>query len=238
LEYGIELALGGEGAVIWQAEQDRWCSKQLKRHWPGAHRYADVRDVPREAACDVLCGGFPCQDVSSAGRRRGLSGPRSGLWSEYVRVIHDLRPTIVFIENVVGLLDYLGGVLGPLAALGYDARWGVFSAGEVGAPHFRERLFIFAYAKGERHEARLREIRASAKVAKSASASALWVHFPRVDLVSGERNTRRWRADLPTVCGGNHGFSCDVDRTRQIAALGNAVVPSCAALAWRSLVET
>lgn len=132
-------------------EQNEYCRRVLAKHWPGALRFEDVRDVgahnlPR---VDVVCGGFPCQDISNAGKRAGIEGERSGLWSEYARIIRELRPQYVVVENVAALrIRGLDVVLGDLANLGYDAEWSVLSACAVGAPHTRERLFILAYRDG------------------------------------------------------------------------------------------
>jgi len=106
--------------------------------------------TPTPPPIDLLEGGFPCQDLSLAGKREGIAGARSGLWSEFERGIRVLRPDLVFVENVPELAAYLGHVLGPLAELGFDAEWGLFSAAEVGAPHRRERMFILAHARGYR----------------------------------------------------------------------------------------
>jgi len=94
---------------------------------------------------DVICGGFPCQDVSLAGKRAGLAGERSGLWSEYRRIVEELAPSVVIIENVLGLRTAgLSRVLADLAALGFDAEWSDLAAADVGAPHLRRRIFIAA----------------------------------------------------------------------------------------------
>jgi DNA-cytosine methyltransferase len=99
---------------------------------------------------DVLCGGFPCQDLSYAGKGAGLDGERSGLWSEYARLIRDLRPRYVIVENVSALLARgLGRVLGDLAACGYDAEWDCIPASAIGAPHRRDRVWLIAYPNGE-----------------------------------------------------------------------------------------
>ena len=116
--------------------------------------WSDVRTFnPRLSGyVDAIVGGFPCQDLSVAGKRAGIEGQKSGLWSEFIRIIRDVRPKIVFLENVPGILDNpaLGRVLGDLAAAGFDAEWGCFSAAEVGAPHKRERWFCVAYRAGGR----------------------------------------------------------------------------------------
>jgi len=156
LDLGVEAATGARTA--WQVEADPWCRSVLARHWPDARRYDDVRTAGNEGQelerVDIIAGGFPCQDVSVAGKRAGLSGgERSGLWSEFARIVRVVRPRIVFVENVSGLLSMeFGRVLGDLAALGFDAEWGVFRASDAGAPHRRERVFVLAVADAERIE--------------------------------------------------------------------------------------
>lgn len=102
---------------------------------------------------DVITGGFPCQDISNAGKRAGIDGERSGLWSEYARLIRGLRPRYVVVENVAALLHRgMERVLGDLAACGYDAEWQSIRAADVGAPHRRERIWIIAYPGSEQHK--------------------------------------------------------------------------------------
>ena len=102
---------------------------------------------PWRGSVDVLCGGFPCQDISSAGKGAGITGSRSGLWKEYARLIGEMRPKFVFAENSPLLRTRgLGVVLEDLASLGYNARWGVLGARDVGAPHKRDRMWVLAYA--------------------------------------------------------------------------------------------
>lgn len=151
LELGLEWA--GLGRVAWQVEKDAYCRQVLARHWPDAARHEDVRVVGAHnlSRVDVLCGGFPCQDISVAGKGAGLAGTRSGLWSEYARIVRELQPRIVVIENVTALaFRGLDRVLVDLAACGYDALWFPLRASDVGAPHLRERLFIVAYPHGLR----------------------------------------------------------------------------------------
>lgn len=152
LELGLEWA--GFGHTVWQVEQDEFCRNILARHWPDADR--SITDVRRCYATelepvDVICGGFPCQDISNAGKGAGLVGHRSGLWFEFARIIGEFRPRYVVVENVAALLVRgLDTVLGTLAELGYDALWTTVRASDVGAPHRRERLFVVAYANGMR----------------------------------------------------------------------------------------
>ena len=146
LELGLERA--GLGPVIWQAERDPWCRKVLADHWSDAERFSDVRQIRagRVTVPDVLCGGFPCQDISLAGTGAGLDGERSGLWSEFARIIGELRPRFVVVENVSALRRRgLDRVLGDLASSGYDATWDCVPASAIGAPHGRDRMFIVAF---------------------------------------------------------------------------------------------
>ena len=124
----------------------------LKEHWLDVPCYEDVRTLTADQlrsdgiAVDVICGGFPCQDISYAGGGAGLEGARSGLWSEIARLVSELRPQYVIVENVSALLSRgIGRVLGDLAEIGYDAEWHCIPASAVGAPHIRDRIWIIAY---------------------------------------------------------------------------------------------
>lgn len=129
---GFSLGLertGGFRTVAF-CEIDPFCRRVLAKHWPEVPCYEDVRTLTADTLArdgitvDVICGGFPCQDLSFAGKRAGLEGDRSGLWGEYARIIREVRPQFVIVENVPGLLSLgLGDVLGDLAAGGYDAVW-------------------------------------------------------------------------------------------------------------------
>jgi DNA (cytosine-5)-methyltransferase 1 len=162
----------------WQCELDPYARRVLARHWPNVRRHDDVRTFPPDVAdavepgcetlgscyewsgssnetqlrsawhVDLIAGGFPCQDISYAGKGAGLSGERSGLWYEFARVVRVLRPRYVLVENVSALLTRgLDAVLGTLASLGYDAEWSCIPAAAVGAPHIRDRVFIVADAQ-------------------------------------------------------------------------------------------
>lgn len=179
---GLDIAVSNvTGAtVVWHCEWDEAPSKILEHNFPNTPNYRDVTkvDFTTVEPIDILTGGFPCQDLSLAGKRKGLqNGTRSGLWSEFARAIEELHPKLVVIENVRGLLSanadngveydeedlgYLAGrkpiramgaVLGDLADLGYDARWQGVRASDAGAPHQRFRVFIIAYPKHDGHVA-------------------------------------------------------------------------------------
>lgn len=137
--------------VRWQVEIDEWCRAVLAKHWPNVTRYSDARTVDPRAVepVDVLCGGFPCQPISRVGHRRGTDDPR-WLWPVVRRFTAALRPRYLVVENVPDLLRIhnggaFAGILRDLAALGYDAEWESVSAGGLGAPHLRERVFLVAW---------------------------------------------------------------------------------------------
>ncbi len=143
---GFDLGLERAGFKIkWQVEIDPWCQKILEKHWPDVGRHDDVRTFPKPDTerPDVIVGGFPCQDISLAGAGAGLNGTRSGLWWEMLRIIREIRPPFVILENVSALLTRgLGDVLGGLAQSGYDCEWDCIPASAVGAPHRRDRVWI------------------------------------------------------------------------------------------------
>ena len=151
LELGLEWA--GVGETAWQVEIDPWCRSVLARHWPAADRsVVDVRCASRStlAPVDGMAFGFPCQDVSGAGLGAGLEGARSGLWFEGLRVVEELRPAWVIVENVAsGAKRWLCEVRTGLHALGYRTRALGIAASDVGAPHRRRRIFVLAYRDRE-----------------------------------------------------------------------------------------
>jgi len=248
LELGLERA--GLGSVAWQCEIDPFCRSVLAKHWPDVRRFADVRDVHYAPTVGIVCGGFPCQDVSTAGGRAGIGGARSGLWSEYVRIVSETRPEIIIIENVLGLRARgLRRVLAEIADLGFDADWGCVSAAEIGAPHRRRRLFIVATHPGRVH-ARFepgwigRSCGAGSIVAAGHGAGRAAAH-PRSD---GWRRTPAgdWWPTVPSVRGMDDGLPYSLDGSghppepkenngRRLKSLGNAVVPGCAELIGRAI---
>ena len=151
---GFSLGLERSGAfkTVAFCEIEPYCQKVLAKHWPQVPIYDDVRTITAERlaadgiAVDAICGGFPCQDISFAGKGAGLEGERSGLWFEYARIVGEFRPRYVIVENVSALLSRgLDRVLGTLASLGYDAEWHCIPASAIGAPHRRDRMWIVAH---------------------------------------------------------------------------------------------
>jgi len=157
---GFSLGLERAGMkCAWQVEIDPYARAVLNKHWPDVRRHDDVRTFPpththtHDFSVDLICGGFPCQDISVAGKGAGLTGERSGLWHEFARIVGVLRPRYVVVENVAALLGRgMDVVLGTLSTLGYDAEWHVIPASAVGAPHRRERVWIVAYSASVRHK--------------------------------------------------------------------------------------
>lgn len=144
---GLDLGLERAGMeIIAHSEVDPYACKVLAKHWPGVPNLGDITAVVDWPEADVIAGGFPCQDISLAGKGAGINeGTRSGLWFEYARCVRDVRPRYVIVENVAALLGRgLDRVLGDLAALGYDAWWDCVPAAAVGAPHRRDRVFLVA----------------------------------------------------------------------------------------------
>jgi len=147
---GLDMAVEQEfcGQLEWQSEVDPAASRVLAHHWPGVPNLGDITriDWRKVAPVDVLCGGFPCQDLSLAGKRAGLSGSRSGLWRYMHKAAEILEPSVVIVENVLGLAasGAIDDVTADLVNLGYEVVWTVTSAASVGAPHRRRRVFIMA----------------------------------------------------------------------------------------------
>ena len=243
---GLDLGLERAGMrVVWQCEADPWCRRVLARHWPGVPCYPDVRELAAAPPVDVLAGGFPCQPVSLAGRGAAQADAR-WLWPEFARLIRLFRPRYVIAENVPGLLARgLGLVLADLAELGFDAEWMVFGAGDIGAPHLRERVWIVAAdacrePSGEPRGGQRRAWRRADAARGGGDLVADAGHERRLRHVEpgtpgqapGARQPARqadprrgaWPAE-PDVGRVAYGVPSRVDRLR---GLGNAVVPACA----------
>lgn len=195
---------------------------------------------PWRGRCDVVSGGFPCQDISCAGKGVGITGERSGLWGEMARIVGEVRPSFVWVENSPMLVSRgLGLVLSDLASLGYDARWGVVSAGDAGAPHQRKRLWIMAYPVQssnalQRAEWRPRNISCGSCEVRAAVANE---HFGSASNSDAKKFAHHWTsdpADEPKSGVGRvaHGVAYGVDRLERI---GNGQCPQAMALAWNLL---
>lgn len=222
---GLERTGGFETVAFCEIEE--FPRRVLAKHWPEVKQYHDVRELTADVlrrdgiAVDVICGGFPCQDISEAGRREGIDGVRSGLWSEFARLIGEIRPRFALVENVPELLSggrgqWFARVLGDLAALGYDAEWHCIQAADLGAAHIRDRIWVAAYVP---------------------DAAQKW-------------DFQRWGQQLQksrAPAGDVHSFSHEpmparvVDgvpnRMDRVGACGNAVVPAIPELIGRAILK-
>ena len=247
MELGLERTGGFE--TVAQCEIDPFCRKVLAKHWPHVKRYEDVRTLTADALArdgigvDVITGGFPCQDISSAGYKVGIGGQRSGLWSEYSRLIGELRPSYVLVENVAALLSRgLDVVLGDLAQIGYDAEWHCIPASAVGAPHQRDRVWIIANPNNQSKSvsAKHDETRGVQEVGNVIHAECrfipLGLHLGRIGRFGQPLPWDRvWEGEnSPLGLGMVDGVPQRLDRLR---SLGNAVVPQIPELIGRAILE-
>jgi DNA (cytosine-5)-methyltransferase 1 len=230
---GFSLGLertGGFKTVAF-CEIEPYCRAVLKKHWPNVPCYDDVRTAEFPDA-DIVVGGFPCQDVSCAGKRAGLAGERSGLYRELVRALRLVRPKHAIVENVAALLgDGMGTVLGDMAESGFDLEWDCVPAEAIGAPHERDRVWIIAHADSERcgetGGLRHRQVEVSPRgteAAQSADAASVGRGQGRPrrppDSFARVRNAARWNATYPASAG--------LERRRQSeAAWETLAIPPC-----------
>lgn len=261
---GMDLGLERAGwECRWQVEWDEWCQRVLAKHWPDVRRYGDITQLTgyELEPVDLVAGGFPCQPVSKAGRRKAQEDDR-WLWPEYARLLRALRPPLALLENVPGLLNVnrgraFGEVAGDLAEIGYHLEWDCIPASAVGARHRRDRFFGVAYSddSGRFHgqaqvftaDAGLDAFRESqsggADVAdangssrRPAGSAGEEVHGPETVERPGRRGgvSRHSWAVEPDVGRVANGIPDRVDRLR---GLGNSVVPQVAEWIGRRLME-
>lgn len=232
LELGLERAFGGSLETVWQVEKEPFCRKVLERHWAHAKRYDDVRTVGAHnlEPVDILCGGFPCQSISIAGKQEGLANEeKSGLWWQFHRIISELRPKVVVLENVSNVLR-LGGtdVVGSLAQIGYDCEWTIVSARQFGAPHLRKRWFGVAYTNMPRCQKQYEPIMLDTSGGSRCGDSQ------DARIQSREHYWKRTSYPSP-FCRVDDGISHRLDRLK---SLGNAVVPQCAEWIGQQIINS
>lgn len=228
---GIDLGLDRSGGfeTVALCEFDKEAQATLRARFPGVPIYDDVRELTADRLRDdgvfptAIVGGFPCQDISLAGCGAGLGGARSGLWAHYARLVGELRPEFILVENVAALLGRgLGRVLGDLAALGYDAEWHCIPASYAGARQLRDRVWIVAYPQRDSVQGR-------------QTVTAAWCEKSRAEQLAGLVQPCAW----PTVSGSRdrrtgHGIPRGIHRNKQ---LGNAVVPQIPELIGRAILQ-
>ena len=236
---GFDLGLERAGMKCsWQVEIDDYATRVLQKHWPQVKRFRDVRECGKNNLdpVDLICGGFPCQPFSFAGKRKGENDERN-MWPETARILGELRPRFALLENVPGLVThkYFGRVLGDLAEIGYDCEWDCIPASTFGAPHRRDRLWVIAYSNGERRRSEQISKQGSSHPAKSwndvteeslanpycTEFKKQWKQKPITSQLS-TIECDSWWASEPTICRMANGVPNRVDRLK---CLGNAVVP-------------
>ena len=180
---------------------------------------------PWRGIVDVVSGGFPCQDISAAGKGKGITGERSGMWSHMARIIGEVRPKFVFVENSPVLTTRgLGVVLGDLSEMGFNAEWGVMGADNTGLPHRRKRIWVLASNTDSQHEEWMRE-----------QAIQKLGGIPRINANGVDKSEQGLRSILsPGLCRACNGLPGQMDRLK---AVGNGQVPRVAGLAWHTLMK-
>ena len=253
-ELGLERAIPGL-ETIWQVEKDEFCRSILEKHWPKSKIYTNIESVGAHNLdpVEIVCGGFPCQDLSIAGKMRGINhGKKSGLWWEMHRVISEIRPWIIVLENVPAITHRgsgMGDLLWSLAKLGYDVELCCISASSFGAPHRRSRWFLVAYSDQIRRNPQTNKFPISSRgIGREVFTRGQKNHPPHTNnwsraedkIFSGREidnvrnfggvpnHRKNYWERFPTqspLCDGNDGIP---NRVARLRALGNAIVPQCA----------
>ena len=264
---GFSLGLERAGmTTVAFCEIEPFPRKVLAKHWPDVPIYEDVREltydrlksdgIPR---IDVICGGFPCQDISTAGKQAGIGeGTRSGLWSEIARLISEIQPRYAVMENVTALISgdrggWFGRILGDLAEIGYDAEWHCIPASELGAHHHRDRVWIIAYPNSEK-PGRL-PIGASKENPCSCGSCEILADSRRCglqgqrQLISSVHPAKEKDGETVKSINGCIGSVWEIEprvgrvadgisnATHRLKALGNAVVPQIPELIGRAIMN-
>lgn len=226
---GLERTGGFETVAF--CEIDPFCQKVLNKHWPNVPIHNDVRTLNYDGAVDVITGGFPCQDISTSGKKGGIKeGTRSGLWSEIIRLSSHLRPKYILIENVANLLSgpserhgaWMSRVLCDLASIRYNAEWYCIPASFVGARHERNRVWIIAYPDSERQQ-----VKGGYFNPFNTTPNEDWKTDRIIKYVQG--------SNMPYVCRDHDGVSGGVDRLKSI---GNSVRPQIPEMIGEAILES
>jgi DNA (cytosine-5)-methyltransferase 1 len=248
---GFSLGLERAGMrTLAFCEIEPYCRAVLKKHWPTTPVFHDIKELrgAHVGTVDVICGGFPCQDISHAGKGAGIEGERSGLWSEFARLIGEIRPRYALIENVPALRKRgLARILCDLCAFGYDAEWHCIPATSVGAPHRRDRIWIVANAYNQRPMEQARSggqvrLGVSNRCEVLANACGEGLPLPEQETILSARRWEEGRATAkcsqwaiePAVGRMAYGVPARVDRLK---ALGNAIVPQIAEIIGRAIID-
>jgi DNA (cytosine-5)-methyltransferase 1 len=224
---GFDLGFERAGLkCAWQVEISPFCNKILAKHWPEVKRWGDIKSFTGDGfdQVDVICGGFPCKQTSTAaaitGNRNGLKGADSGLWYEYLRIVRLLGPSWVIVENTAGSATWAAEIEGGLEGLGYSVQRLDAEARDFGAPHRRRRVFWIANAHGKRLEI-TRPIRSPQTGSKQGRTA----------------HGNPWLSSLAGIGRVDDGLPGGVDRRFRIEACGNAVVPAMAQWIGEALIR-
>lgn len=234
---GFSLGLEAAGMqTVAFCEIDPFCQKILKNHWQSVPVFSDITVLHKEdfkslPQIDIIAGGFPCQDISIAGKKKGITAKRSGLWKEYKRLINEVRPKYAIIENVANLRSTgLVNVLQDLWEIGYNAEWHCIPASAFGAPHRRDRIWIIAYADSKR----LQGYRGFEEISPICSQEQVSVYYCSrgikqwgeeplgVPRLKDERLNPDW---VEWLMGYPINWTEGGSRKQRLMALGNSVVP-------------
>jgi DNA (cytosine-5)-methyltransferase 1 len=255
---GFSLGLERAGMkTVAFCEIDKFCRKVLAHHWPSIPIYEDIKLLTAQRLnddgikIDVICGGFPCQDISTAGKGEGLRGERSGLWREYARLIGEIRPRYVIVENVAALLFRgLSDVLGDLASLGYDAEWHCIPASYIGAPHRRDRIWIIAHRNSDNQSKSIISFDDEASRVQSNASNSDSERLQRGEEAGDNgKNWAQSRNQLITGCRGVSRSAWEIEpnvgrvangvpaRMDRLKSLGNAVVPQIPEILGKAIIS-
>lgn len=243
MDFSLGLERTGGFETVAFCEIEPFPRRVLAKHWPEVPCYEDVRELTAArlvadgiAGVDVITGGFPCQDVSASGHQRGMDGTRSGLWSEIIRLVGELEPQFVLVENVTNLLNggsgaWFGRVLGDLAKIGYDAEWHCIPAAYVGLPHSRDRVWIIAYPESIGRICLDADIKEGRKTVYLENIGERWAATVQILPSVGELYAK----PSSDIGRNDDGLSCGLDRLK---AVGNAVVPQIPELIGRAILQS
>lgn len=246
--FSVGLEAAGMETVAF-CEPNEYCQKVLRKNWPEVPIYDDVRELTADRLvrdgirADIITGGFPCQDISVAGKQAGIEGERSGLWSECARLLSELRPRYAIFENVTNLLTGDGGawfeqVLWDISEVGYDAEWHCIPASAIGAPHRRDRVFIVAYPDSSPKRLAVNglssksvDCNTSQQQSEARNGFAYGSQVCR-NAISGISDIWRSEPDVGRVADGIPS------RSHRLKCLGNAVVPPIPELIGMAIMDS
>lgn len=264
---GFRLGAGMAGIKFeneFHSDIDVYANKVYKKHYTESIQLGDITKIKCEDLLKygsewIITGGFPCQDISIAGKGAGLEGSRSGLWFEMWRIISGIQPRFAIMENVAALtFRGLDRVLGSLAEIGYNAEWQDIRAEDMGAPHRRERLWIVAYPEQKRWRKRPNVERVSSSVQEGRKTSNITCDSDQTQGImadtekqrlEGLRQNRKLSSGIITGCGGAIGKKWPVEpticrvvnglpnRSHRLRCLGNSIVPQIAELLFNQIKE-